>query len=194
MPKSAETGALILVVDDDIATRLMLCAYLKKQGFVTVEADNGRDALQIFTRTHPQAILLDAMMPIMDGFETCRALRQLPGGKHLPVMIITGLEDVDSIHQAYEAGATDFSSKPINLVILGYRLRYMLRASQSFKDLKSAQSMILQQEKMASVGVLAAGVAHEINNPIAFIRSNLGSLRKYFKNLISYVRLHGRCI
>ncbi len=126
---------LILVVDDDTGTRLLASASLKKTGFATVEAADGNDAVAAFERFHPDLILLDVMMPRMDGFEACREIRKRPGGTRIPVLMMTGLEDVDSIHRAYEVGATDFVTKPINWVVLGYRVGYHLRASRAFQDL-----------------------------------------------------------
>jgi response regulator RpfG family c-di-GMP phosphodiesterase len=78
-------------------------------------------------------VLLDVNMPKLDGFETCKQLRRLPTGETTPVLIITGLDDLESIHQAYDAGATDFTTKPVNWVILRHRARYMIRAGKAFE-------------------------------------------------------------
>ncbi|WP_020674745.1 sensor histidine kinase [Geopsychrobacter electrodiphilus] len=180
MAGAEKKSPLILVVDDDASIRVMVCMFLQEEGFIIAEAENGEAALEVFDQVQPQAVLLDAMMPVMNGFDACRALRKRPAGEHVPVMIITGLDDVDSAQRAYEAGATDFTTKPFNLIMLGYRLRYMLRASQTLNDLQTSLAMIRHQDKMASTSQLSAGVAREINNPLGFIKSNLSTLNTYF--------------
>jgi diguanylate cyclase (GGDEF)-like protein len=130
---------LILVVDDDSGTRMLASASLGKTGFVTVEAADGDDGINAFDRFRPDLILLDVMMPRMDGFATCLEIRKRPGGHRIPVLMMTGLEDLTSIHRAYEVGATDFITKPINWVILGYRVSYLLRADQAFLDLANSE-------------------------------------------------------
>jgi PAS domain S-box-containing protein len=126
---------LVLVVDDDPSARLLAASTLGNAGYRVEEAVNGKDALSAFARVHPDVVLLDVMMPEMDGFTACRELRKAPGGRHVPIMMMTGLEDVDAIHRAYEAGATDFITKPINWVILGYRVAYLGRAAETFDEL-----------------------------------------------------------
>lgn len=133
---------LIQVVDDDATMRLLMRATLEKSGFRVTESECGEDAIAAFGKLHPDAILLDVMMPGMDGFQTCRALRGLPGGEHTPILMVTGLEDVESIHRAFDAGATDFVTKPINWIIMSHRVRYMLRASEAFLEVKEKQDQI----------------------------------------------------
>jgi diguanylate cyclase (GGDEF)-like protein/PAS domain S-box-containing protein len=130
---------LILVVDDDSGTRLLASAALGKAGFPTVEAADGDDGIAAFERFRPDLILLDVMMPRMDGFAACLEIRKRPGGGRVPILVMTGLEDLTSIHRAYEVGATDFITKPINWVVLGYRVSYLLRASQAFLDLANSE-------------------------------------------------------
>ena len=130
---------LILVVDDDSGTRLLASASLEKSGFVTVEAADGNDGIAAFERFRPDLILLDVMMPRMDGFAACLEIRKRPGGDRIPVLMMTGLEDLASIHRAYEVGATDFITKPINWVVLGYRVSYLMRAGRAFIDLGNSE-------------------------------------------------------
>jgi two-component system, cell cycle sensor histidine kinase and response regulator CckA len=120
---------LVLVVDDDPLARFTASRVLSREGFSVCEAGTGDEALELFGRLCPHIVLLDVVMPGRDGFSTCSALRALPGGEHVPVLIVTGLEEIESIRQAYEAGATDFITKPINWLILVQRIRYMWRAS-----------------------------------------------------------------
>lgn len=117
-------------------------ATLEKAGFRVTESASGEDAIDAFEKLQPEAILLDVLMPGIDGFETCRILRSLPGGEHTPILMTTGLDDVESINKAFDAGATDFVTKPINWALMSHRVRYMLRASEAFLEVKKKQEQI----------------------------------------------------
>ncbi|MGI9321224.1 MAG: putative bifunctional diguanylate cyclase/phosphodiesterase, partial [Thiogranum sp.] len=129
------TISRVLVVDDDVASRKLMRKTLLREGFEVIEAENGAQALAVFDEQHPDIVLLDVEMPIMDGFTACEKLRRRPRADHIPVLMVTGLEDIASVNRAYDAGATDFITKPINWPILGHRIRYMLRASETLVDL-----------------------------------------------------------
>ena len=145
---------LVLVVDDDEVAQFLYRQALEREGFRVVDACNGELALTMFQDHRPDLVLLDVVMPGMDGFETCAAMRGLPGGigAHIPILIVTGLDDVGSIKHAYDAGATDFITKPINWMILMQRLRYMLRASESLRRLGESERRLAQAQKIASLG------------------------------------------
>nr|WP_321466695.1 EAL domain-containing protein [uncultured Desulfobulbus sp.] len=149
---SDERRPLILVVDDDFAARLQLRFTLENAGYEVVEAGSGEEALARFGDQPPELILLDIIMPDMDGFATCRRLRQTPGGEHTPVVMVTGLEDAQTITSAFDAGATDFISKPINMLILGYRVRYWLRSGSILNDLKMSQQRVFRAQQIARLG------------------------------------------
>ena len=134
------TCPLVLVVDDDVMTRKLAQEMLGQNGFAVAEAESGKQALSICENIRPDIVLLDVVMPEMDGFETCAALRCLQEGEYIPVLMVTSLEDLDSIAQAYEVGATDFISKPINWLILQQRIHYILRASQAIDDLRRSEA------------------------------------------------------
>ena len=135
--------AHIIIIDDDPLIRLLVASALESAGLQTTEAVSGEEGLTLFLETGADAILLDVMMPDgMDGFNTCMALRQIPSGRHIPVLMMTGLEDLDSINQAFEAGATDFITKPINFPLLGHRVRYMLRSSCTTKHLLESEQRL----------------------------------------------------
>ena len=108
-----EQRPLIMVVDDDFSARLQLRFTLENAGYEVVEADSGEAALELFTEQPPALIFLDIIMPDIDGFETCRRLRNTVGGEHTPIVMVTGLEDSETITRAFDAGATDFVSKPL---------------------------------------------------------------------------------
>ena len=150
--RSAEERPLVLVVDDDEAMRLLAREALEQAGFEVEEADDGKTALAVFESQHPDIVLLDVVMREMDGFEACSALRGLPDGESTPILMMTGLDDDDSINRAYQAGATDFVTKPINHAILAQRLRYVLRAQQATDDLRDNQKRLANAQRIAGFG------------------------------------------
>jgi len=151
MPNRQETP-LVLIVDDDLSMRLAMKAAMQKAGFQVVLAENGQDGVSLFSRTEPSLVLLDVVMPGMDGFETCEAIRNLSGGCYAQILMVTGLNDVASAEKAFKAGADGFVSKPINWMMLGHRGRYMLRAGQAFKELSRARFRLEKTQKMAQLG------------------------------------------
>ncbi len=122
---------LILVVDDDPATRLMLRRALERDGYRVEEADDGAAALERYERIGPDLILMDAVMPGVDGFTACARLQRLPQGHLTPVLIITGLDDEESVNRAFESGASDYIQKPIRWAVLRRRVRRMLTESRA---------------------------------------------------------------
>ena len=147
-----EQRPLIMVVDDDFSARLQLRFTLENAGYEVVEADSGEAALELFTEQPPALIFLDIIMPDIDGFETCRRLRKTVGGEHTPIVMVTGLEDSETITSAFDAGATDFVSKPLNMLVLGYRVRYWLRSGSILHDLKLSQQRVFKAQEIARLG------------------------------------------
>jgi signal transduction histidine kinase len=160
-----------LITDDDIIVRMYAREALEQAGWVVEEAGNGREACTAFQQTLPDVVLLDVMMPEMDGFQTCAALRQLPGGQHTPILIMTGLDDFESITKAYDAGATDFIVKPLNAILLTHRIRYMVRANHVLQELRTSQATLTQARDAAMEGArlkseFLATMSHEIRTPM----------------------------
>src|SRR6185295_14785327 len=154
-PNPGEPGAVgpvALIVDDDLAMRLLIRQTLERVGFACHEADNGIAALERFDQIAPDIVLLDVVMPGMDGYALCLELRRRPTGAFVPILMLTGLDDPDSINRAYEVGATDFISKPINWGILGHRIRYILRANQAFSDLEKNRESLENAQRIAHLG------------------------------------------
>jgi diguanylate cyclase (GGDEF)-like protein/PAS domain S-box-containing protein len=131
---------LVLVVDDDPAVTMLAGVALGKEGFDVIDCPSGIKALESFREVMPDAVLLDVMMPEMDGFVTCQKIRNYPEAERLPIIMLTGLDDIESINRAYEAGATDFITKPLNWHLLSHRVRYVLRASKTLEDLYRSES------------------------------------------------------
>lgn len=130
---------LVLIVDDSATMRLLLEDALTDAGFSTTIAEDGEKALSLLQTITPDAILLDVEMPGLNGFAVCGEIRKLANYRYTPIMMVTGLEDYASIEKAFLAGATDFTTKPINAVLIGHRVRYMIRTSTYFNDLQTAE-------------------------------------------------------
>ena len=143
---------LILVVDDDAMTRVLVTEALEPEGFRIAEADCGQAGLDAFRQLLPDLILLDVTMPGMSGFECCELLRQLPGGAHIPVVVLTGNDDDESIKRALEVGATDFLTKPMPWRLLAHRVRYLLRANEAMDALARSQAALNHAQNLARLG------------------------------------------
>ncbi|WP_456380676.1 EAL domain-containing protein [Thiolapillus sp.] len=146
------TTELILLVDDDPGFRLATREALASAGYQVIEADNGADALTLVTTQKPDLLLLDAMMDGMDGFEVCQRLLRLPGLQDTPILMVTGLEDSDSVDRAFESGASGFVLKPLNYPILLQRIRFQLRASRNAKTLQENQERLISAQRIAGLG------------------------------------------
>ncbi|HQR29488.1 MAG TPA: EAL domain-containing protein [Anaeromyxobacteraceae bacterium] len=133
-PHDPAARPLVLLVDDDEVPRRITRDALLAAGFDVEEAANGRDGVAAFERLRPDLVLLDAVMPILDGFAACAAIRALPEGRHTPILMMTALEDVESIRHAFEAGATDFATKPIHGSVLGFRVGHLIRAGRALEE------------------------------------------------------------
>ena len=130
---------LILIVDDDETMRLLASEALTEAGFVVAEADDGFTGIEGFEQLQPDIVLLDVQMPGLDGFAVCKKLRSMTGGEFIPILMMTGLGDTESINKAYELGATEFITKPLNWALLEHHVRYILRSSKTAEDLRVSQ-------------------------------------------------------
>lgn len=131
---------VVLFADDDPTTRAIVRVALEQDGWVVEDAEDGLQACEAFVRCSPDIVLLDVLMPVLDGFGACVKLRSLPGGEHVPVLMVTGGDDFASVSQAYDVGATDFLTKPVNLMILRNRLQYMLRAKRDLDARRESEA------------------------------------------------------
>ncbi len=147
-----ESSQSVLIVDDDAMLRVLAHSALNQLGLDVHEVKNGVEAVAIFEQRPFDIVLLDIEMPLMDGFTACKKLRALPGGGSATLIMVTGLNDAGSIERAYELGATDFVTKPINWSILIQRLRFILRARKAFQALQENEAKLLETHQIANLG------------------------------------------
>ena len=143
---------LILVVDDESTQRLLTRQVLEPAGFEVVEARNGELAIQVYEQRRPDLILLDVRMPKMDGFTVCARIREMVDGAEVPIVMVTGLEDIESLERSYQSGATDFITKPVVWETLSHRVRYLLRAGNAIRALRQSESRLVQAQQVARLG------------------------------------------
>ena len=146
------TEPKVLLVDDDEVNLMLTAVALRERGFAITEAGSGEQALGMLSHWVPDIIVLDALMPGMDGFRTCTELRTLPGFENMPVLMLTGLDDDASITRAYQAGATDFFVKSTQWSLLAGRLHYLLRASRTRVELERSKSRLARAQDLARMG------------------------------------------
>jgi signal transduction histidine kinase len=170
----------ILVVDDNAPNRLLAEAMLSAAGYKTLLAEDGLRALEVFKREKPDLVLLDLLMPGMDGFETFKRLRTLPGGETVPIVFVTALTDLASIQKAIELRADDFLSKPVNRVELVARVRTLLgkrkKSSDKIEVVSGPELSSVERERHREE--LSAMVVHDLKHPISAIYFNAGMLKR----------------
>ncbi len=152
LPAKETRQSLVLVVDDDESLRMLTRQSLTRNGFEVAEARDGLEAVTAFEELRPDIVLMDAEMPRVDGFEACRRIRGLPHGDGVPVLMVTGHDDVVSIERGYQAGVTEFTTKPLNWLVLGHHLRYMLRAAETLTNLKKSEARLANAQSLARIG------------------------------------------
>ncbi|HMD27133.1 MAG TPA: diguanylate cyclase, partial [Steroidobacteraceae bacterium] len=135
-------AATVLVVDDDPGARLLVGSALEVAGFRVTTAADGKSALSEFHAHPADCVVLDVVMPGMSGFEVCRALRAQQSSRHVPILMQTSLDDMESVQSAYNAGATDFSSKGINPMLLAERVKFLVRAKQTQDQLRESEARV----------------------------------------------------
>jgi len=173
----------ILVVDDVPINIKILLEILTQAGYRVSVAKSGKSALEKVEELLPSLILLDVMMPGIDGFETCRLLKANPRTKDIPIIFMTALSDAVNKVKGLQLGAVDYITKPIENEEVLARINVHL-------ELRRTQLKLAQEEKMSSLGQLVAGIAHEINNPVNFISGNLIHAQKYIEDLLQVLHLY----
>lgn len=175
----------ILIAEDETVSRRLLQSFLTQWGHEAVQASDGDEAWRLFERDDFPIVISDWMMPKVDGLELIRRIRAQERTKFVYTILLTGRSDKRDIVVGMEAGADDFVSKPFDYDELRVRLREgerTIRLERSLAErnrvLLETQAALVQSEQLAGLGQLAAGMAHEINNPIAYVAGNIGVLRR----------------
>lgn len=229
---SLSYSEFILIVDDNPNNLAVLSSTLKAAGYAIRVAMDGESAIQQIAKGLPGLILLDVMMPGIDGFETCRRLKANVQTADVPVIFMTALTDEASKVKGLSLGAVDYIAKPFTeaevlaRVRIHFQLQTLLKTLKSQNEqlgqeiaqrqraeeqlqqlndtlahrmdevstqLQSTQLDLIQTEKMASLGNLVAGVAHEINNPIGFLNGSVKNAQTYLEELLEHLELYQRC-
>mgnify|MGYP003589463743 CR=1 FL=1 len=144
----------ILVADDSPMMRMAVKSFLQNEGYQVVEASDGEAALGIFSQCCPDIVLLDYIMPGINGIETCRLLQNVQGESKVPIIMITSMEHDDVINASFAAGVTDYITKPINWVVLRQRLKRLLAARDSEQSLKRSEAFSRSIIEHAAIGIL----------------------------------------
>ncbi len=198
----------IMVIDDKPSNLRLLESMLSEQGYRVRIFPKGSLAIKSASKDPPDLILLDINMPEMSGFEVCRHLKMNPATQDLPIIFISAMTETMDKVKAFKLGGVDYITKPFQLEEVDARisLHLALRRTKSaleeknrileetLKDLKTAQLQLIQSEKMAALGVLVAGIAHEINNPVNFIKSSIMGLGQDMQDLEKLLEVYEQCI
>ncbi|MGB7275470.1 MAG: response regulator [Geitlerinemataceae cyanobacterium] len=207
MTLTPETG-IILIVDDIPSNLAVLSKALSRANYQVAVATDGETAIEQVNYKPPDLILLDVMMPEIDGFETCIRLKANPSTCDIPIIFMTALSEAVDKVKGLRLGAVDYITKPfqteevlarVDVHLKLYNLTRTLEQkveertselSQTLKQLQQAQFQLVQNEKMSALGQLVAGIAHEINNPVNFIHGNLTYTQQYVSDLFECIKIY----
>lgn len=209
--------ATILIVDDNQTNLKVLSNAISSSGWEILVATDGESAIEQAEYAQPDLILLDVMMPGIDGFQTCQLLKKNSLTQDIPIIFLSALSDKFDKVQGLLIGGVDYITKPFQIeevlarIHVHLKLRFLtkqleiqnqvleqrvkertIELAQAFNELKASQIHLVQHEKMSTLGQLVAGVAHEINNPLNFLSGNLGFLGNYISSLINHLQLYHR--
>ena len=208
MSAAHKKSSRVLIVDDNPTNLKVLSQCIKKEGWIVLVSTDGESAIAQAEYAQPDLILLDVMMPGIDGFETCSRLKANPKLQEIPVIFMTALSDTVDKLKGLNLGAVDYITKPFQTdeVLARMRVHLELRAmtqnleylveertaklKQALENLKQSQVQLVQSEKMSALGQLVAGIAHEINNPVTFIDGNLRYAQEYVSDLMAHLKLY----
>jgi signal transduction histidine kinase len=182
----AQEQGQILVVDDNRVNRIKLSISLEEQGHTVSLAEDGQQALDMLRAQSFDVVLLDIIMPGIDGYQVLERVKSDSQLRDIPVIVISALDEIDSAVRCIEIGAEDYLPKPVNSVLLRARLNASLQ-KKKLRDLEKAylqqEVMLRQSEKLATLGKLSAGMAHELNNPAAAAQRGAAQLGEIFNHL-----------
>lgn len=203
-PRYLESQADILIVDDVPDNIRFLSSFLLEQGYQVRKAINGQMALRAIKTLIPDLILLDINLPDINGYEICSQLKSDPLTELTPIIFLSaGNEAIDKV-KAFQVGAADYITKPFYLEEVLARIQTQLtiqglqeelktqnnQLKQALQELKVAQMNLVQQEKMATLRKVVAGITHEINNPLSFIVGNIKPAQDYINHLLTLIGLY----
>ncbi len=205
----------ILIVDDNPTNLSVLSQALKKAGWKVQVAVDGESALELVLQHPPELILLDVQMPGIGGFQTCAKLKANSSTTNIPIIFMTALADKESKVKALSLGAVDYITTPFeqeevlarvkvhlnmrnltksleekNTLLQEMTAKLAEKVAERTAELQKAQVQLIQQEKLSTLGELLAGVAHEINNPVNFISSNIAPAEEHIADVIRILRLY----
>jgi two-component system NtrC family sensor kinase len=192
LPKT--NRANILVVDDTPENLRLLAGILSEKGYLVRPVPNGKLALSAAQKMLPHIVLLDIMMPEMDGYEVCQRLKDCEVTKDVPVIFISAINDVTDKVKAFAVGGVDFITKPFQVEEVLARIETHLKIcslqqtlqeknqdlASAIDQLQATQEHLIQSEKMAALGQLIAGIAHEINTPLGIIGSSINNIANFW--------------
>lgn len=188
----SEKNYSVLVADDNQNNLKILGSMLESLGYRVRVAKSGDQTIQSVQSLKPDIILLDIHMPGMDGYEVCRQLKENKEYSDIPVIFISALSEVFNKIQAFRAGGIDYITKPFELEEVRLRIETHIRLKENGRvlqkaltDLQNREAMLIQSEKLAALGILTSGVAHEINNPVNYISNSISALEEQIRLVVS---------
>ena len=189
----------VLIVDDSAVMRRLLRSSLQKWEYEVVEAQDGARAWELFQRERFPLVLTDWLMPELDGLELTRRIRASELPSYVYIILLTAKSEKEDLVAAMDAGADDFLAKPFDPDELRVRMREGKRMielesklAEQNRELRMTQAALVQSEKLASLGQLAAGMAHEINNPVAYVTNNLAVLKRDVRAVVEVLQAYRR--
>jgi signal transduction histidine kinase len=189
----------VLIVEDSLLTRRLLRSSLQKWQYDVTEAEHGVQAWELFRQEHFPLVLTDWLMPEMDGLELIRRIRECELPNYVYIILLTAKSEREDLVAAMDAGADDFLAKPFDPDELRVRVREGERIialerklAEQNRQLQLTQAALVQSEKLASLGHLAAGMAHEINNPVSYVTNNLAVLKRDLHSVMDVLQAYRR--
>ena len=177
-PALTEKPNVVLIVDDDDEVRELLRTELEREGYTTITASNGAEAISTIHRLAPDVILMDVLMPKMNGIEATEIIKQDEATKHIPILMITVVDNQEDIIKGLEAGATDYVTKPFFLPELKARVNAVIRYKILYDEMKSMQKQLLKNERINTIKELTSIIQESNDNRLTVILSKVDLIRR----------------